>query len=477
MKKIYNLNDEDLMKVDLKTDWDYRVEKTFGVEVPKIEFSFIKENILDSIMNDIEDMFQNTEGIISDDYILICESAVKENIVYINIILDTGIEKYSYSKPLIDFVDFKNTSSEFLKFFKSLIVNFTEKGIVISDFDKEFFKVWSFLPIHSPSIKNYSVDVNILNESGWDGTLNVSLYDGNIVTLRPVIKQVPNVENLESGYIETILDFVNKIKFGNITKLVIYYYNTVVSKTNDKIVIRDNTGFSCNRLWKELISNNLFRKYKNFEFISRSLSLKIEDDKFKYFKMCDLDKVLLFKDNKIEKWSLTNDMLNTILDCKNLNFYDMLNELNLDDVLNNVFISAHDVKDYKTLSIYPLQKKCDISIPYLTRLSKRVDKTYRIKNMHRIKDIEVSPYSISYKKDVSVNDLILEWTKLISKHLEVIKDIFLSVECKNGSICFKEGYLVIDYYDEKDFNKEFFEGFNADFIIIVKTKTFFYMVC
>lgn len=477
MKKIYNLNENDVKNLDLKNDWDYRVEKTFGVEVPEIDFSFIKENILDSVMNDIEVMFQNTEGIISDDYILTCESEVKENRLYINLILDTGIEKYNYSKPLIDFIDFKNTSSEFLKFFKSLIVNFTKKGIVTSDFDKDFFKVWSFLPIHSPSIKNYSVDVNILNESGWDETLNVSLYDGNIITLKVVTKQKQNSENLQAGYIEPIVDFIGKIKFNNLKDLVIYYDNFLVSKRNNEIKVKDNTGFSCNRLWKELISNNLFRKYKNFEFISRSLSLKIEDGKFKYFKMCDLDKVILFKDNKIEKWSLTNDMLNTILDCKNLNFYDMLNELNLDDVLNNVFISAHDVKDYKTLSIYPLQKKCDISIPYLTRLSKRVDKTYRIKNMYRIKDIEVSPYSISYKKDVSVNDLILEWTKLISKHLEVIKDIFLSVECKNGSICFKEGYLVIDYYDEKDFNKEFFEGFNADFIIIVKTKTFFYMVC
>lgn len=383
MKKIYNLNENDVKNLDLKNDWDYRVEKTFGVEVPEIDFSFIKENILDSVMNDIEVMFQNTEGIISDDYILTCESEVKEN-----------------------------------------------------------------------------------------------RYDGNIITLKVVTKQKQNSENLQAGYIEPIVDFIGKIKFNNLKDLVIYYDNFLVSKRNNEIKVKDNTGFSCNRLWKELISNNLFRKYKNFEFISRSLSLKIEDGKFKYFKMCDLDKVILFKDNKIEKWSLTNDMLNTILDCKNLNFYDMLNELNLDDVLNNVFISAHDIKDYKTLCIYPLKKKCDISIPYLTRLSKRVDKTYRIKNMYRIKDIEVSPYSISYKKDVSVNDLILEWTKLISKHLEVIKkDIFLSVECKNGSICFKEGYLVIDYYDEKDFNKEFFEGFNADFIIIVKTKTFFYMVC
>lgn len=476
MKKIYNLNDEDLMKVDLKTDWDYRVEKTFGVEVPKIEFSFIKENILDSIMNDIEDMFQNTEGIVSNDYILTCESAVKENRLYINIILDTGIEKYSYSKPLIDFIDFRSTYSEFLSFFENLISNFTKKGILISDFDKEFFKVWSFLPIHSSSIKNYSVDVNILNESRWDGTLNVSLYDGNIVTLKVVTKQKQNSENFQVGYIEPIVDFIGKIKFNNLKDLVIYYDNFLISKRNNEIKVKDNTGFSCSRLWQELISNNLFRKYKNFEFISRSLSLKIENDEIKYFKMCDLDKVILFKDDKIEKWSLTNDMLNTILDCKNLNFYDMLNEFNLDDVLNNVFISARDVKDYKTLSIYPLKKKCDISIPNLAGLSKRVDKTYRI-NIYRIKDIEVSPYSVSYKKDVSVNDLILEWTKLISKHLEVIKDILLSVECKNGSICFKEGYLVIDYYDEKDFNKEFFEGFNADFIIIVKTKTFFYMVC
>ena len=140
------------------------------------------------------------------------------------------------------------------------------------------------------------------------------------------------------------------------------------------------------------------------------------------------------------------------------------------------FKSARDVKDYKTLSIYPLKKKCDISIPNLAGLSKRVDKTYRI-NIYRIKDIEVSPYSISYKKDVSVNDLIVEWTKLISKHLDVLSDILLSVKCKNGSICFKEGYLIIDYNDEIDFSKEFFEGFNADFIIIVKTKTFFYRVC
>lgn len=140
MKKIYNLNDNDINNLDLKNDWDYLVEKAFGVEVPKIEFNFIKENILYGIMNEIEVMFQNTEGIISDDYILTCEPAIKENIVYINIILDTGIEKYSYSKPLIDFIDFRSTSSEFLKFFKSLIVNFTEKGIMISDFDKEFFE-------------------------------------------------------------------------------------------------------------------------------------------------------------------------------------------------------------------------------------------------------------------------------------------------------------------------------------------------
>ena len=476
MKKIYNLNENDVKNLDLKNDWDYRVEKIFGVEVPKIEFSFIKENILDSVMNDIENMFQNTEGIISDDYILTCESAIKENIVYINIILDTGIEKYSYSKPLTDFVDFKNTSSEFLKFFKSLIVNFTEKGIVTSDFEKDFFTIWSFLPIHSPTVGNFSVNINIFNENGWDGTLDVSLYNGNIVTLRPVIKQVQNVENLESGYIKTIIDFVNKIKLGNITELVIYYGNFVISKTNDKIVIRDNTGFSCGRLWQEYIGNGFYKSNRNFELISRSLNLKIENSKLKYFKMCDLDKVVLFEDNEIKKWSLTNDMLNAILDCKNLNFYDMLNEFNLDDVLNNVFISAHDIKDYKTLSIYPLKKKCDISIPNLARLSKRVDKTYRI-NIYRIKDIEVSPYSISYKKDVSVNDLIVEWTKLISKYLDVIKDIFLSVECKNGNICFKEGYLIIDYYNEKDFNKEFFEGFNLDFIMIVKTKTFFYRVC
>lgn len=63
MKKIYNLNENDVKNLDLKNDWDYRVEKIFGVEVPKIEFSFIKENILDTVMNDIEIMFQNTEGI------------------------------------------------------------------------------------------------------------------------------------------------------------------------------------------------------------------------------------------------------------------------------------------------------------------------------------------------------------------------------------------------------------------------------
>ena len=82
MKKIYNLNENDVKNLDLKNDWDYRVEKYFGIKVPEIEFSFIKENILDSVMNDIEAMFQNTEGIVSDDYILTCESAVKENILY-----------------------------------------------------------------------------------------------------------------------------------------------------------------------------------------------------------------------------------------------------------------------------------------------------------------------------------------------------------------------------------------------------------
>lgn len=81
MKKIYNLDDNDINNLDLKNDWDYRVEKAFGVEVPEIEFNFIKENILDGIMNDIEVMFQNTNGIVSDDYILTCESAIKENIV------------------------------------------------------------------------------------------------------------------------------------------------------------------------------------------------------------------------------------------------------------------------------------------------------------------------------------------------------------------------------------------------------------
>ena len=471
MKKIYNLNENDVKNLDLKNDWDYRVEKYFGIKVPEIEFSSIKENILDTVMNDIEVMFQNTEGIVSDDYILTCESGVKENIVYINLILDTGIEKYSYSKPLIDFVDFRNTSSEFLSFFKNLISNFTEKGIVISDFGKEFFLVWSFLPIHSPSVGNYSVNINIFTETGWDGTLDVSLYNGNIVTLRPVIKQEQNIENLESGYIKTIIDFVNKIKLGNITELVIYYDNFVISKTSDKIVIRDNTGFSCGRLCQEYIGNDFYKSNRNFELISRSLNLKIEDSKLKYFKMCDLDKVVLFEDNEIKKWSLTNDMLNSIVDCKNLNFYDMLNNFSLDDVLNNSFILAIDIKDYKTLCIYHQEKQHDISIPYLVRLSKRVDRIYNVK------DVKVSPYTVSYKKDVLVNDLILKWTNLISKHLDVLCDVLLSVKCKNGDICFKEGYLIIDYYNEKDFNKEFFEGFNADFIIIVKTKTFFYMVC
>lgn len=477
MKKIYKLNESDIVEADLSGEYDFLFEKAFNIEIPKPTFNSIKENIIDVIMSDIEKFFQNKTGIVSDNYTLTCESLIDECVAYINIILDTGIESYTYCKTLKSLLNVTDVSFDYLQYFDKQTSNFTEKGIVTSDFEKDFFTIWSFLPIHSSSIKNYSVDINIFTENEWDGTLAVSLYGENIITLKVITKQTQNSENLQVGYIEPMVDFIRKIKFNNLKDLVIYYDNIVISKRNDNIVIRDNTGLSCSRLWKELISNNLFRKYKNFEFISRSLSLKIEDDKFKYFKMCDLDKVILFKDDKIEKWSLTNDMLNTILDCKNLNFYDMLNEFNLDDVLNNVFISAHDVKDYKTLSIYPLKKKCDISIPNLARLSKRVDKTYRI-NIYRIKDIEVSPYSISYKKDVSVNDLILEWTKLISKHLEVIKkDIFLSVECKNGSICFKEGYLIIDYYDEKDFNKEFFEGFNADFIIIVKTKTFFYLVC
>lgn len=471
MKKIYKLNESDITEVDLSGEYDFLFEKAFNIEIPKPTFNSIKENIIDVIMSDIEKFFQNKTGIVSSDYTLICESLIDECVVYINVILDTGIESYTYCKTLKSLLNVTDVSFDYLQYFDKQTSNFTEKGIVISDFDKEFFKVWSFLPIHSPSVGNFSVNINIFNESGWDGTLDVSLYNGNIVTLRPVIKQEQNIENLESGYIKTIFDFVNKIKLGNITELVIYYDNFVISKTSDKIVIRDNTGFSCGRLCQEYIGNDFYKSNRNFELISRSLSLKIEDYKLKYFKMCDLDKVVLFEDNEIKKWSLTNDMLNAILDCKQLDFYDIFDKFNLDDILNNFFISAVDIKDYKTLCIYHQEKQHDISIPYLARLSKRVDRTYNVK------DVKVSPYTVSYKKDVLVNDLILKWTNLISKHLDVLRDVLLSVECKNGNICFKEGYLIIDYDEEKDFNKEFFEGFNADFIIIVKTKTFFYMVC
>ena len=216
MKKIYNLNENDLKNLDLKNDWDYRVEKYFGTKVPEIEFSFIKENILDTVMNDIEKFFQNKTGIVSSDYTLTCESLIDECVVYINIILDTGIESYTYCKTLESLLNVTDVSFDYLQYFDKQTSNFTEKGITVYDFEKEFFQVWSFLPIHSSSIKNYSVNINIFNETGWDGTLDVSLYNGNIVTLRPVVKQEQNIENLESGYMKTIIDFVNKIKLGNI---------------------------------------------------------------------------------------------------------------------------------------------------------------------------------------------------------------------------------------------------------------------
>ena len=70
MKKIYKLNESDIVEADLSGEYDFLFEKAFNIEIPKPTFNSIKENIIDVIMSDIEKFFQNKTETISDNYTL-----------------------------------------------------------------------------------------------------------------------------------------------------------------------------------------------------------------------------------------------------------------------------------------------------------------------------------------------------------------------------------------------------------------------
>ena len=75
MKKIYKLNDKELLK-----------------------FKNFETGVIDVIVNNVENLFKNNEFIISDDYTLICGSESVDGYFNIFLELDTGIKKYKKAK-------------------------------------------------------------------------------------------------------------------------------------------------------------------------------------------------------------------------------------------------------------------------------------------------------------------------------------------------------------------------------------------
>ena len=159
-------------------------------------------------------------------------------------------------------------------------------------------------------------------------------------------------------------------------------------------------------------------------------------------------------------------MLNTILDYEFLDFYNLLSK-NTD----NPLISMDDVKDYKTLHSNNKLEEMDLSLPYLIKLSKRVYHTYDVNG------VKISPYEIVYHETSLIEDLVLKWIKLISENIEILSDIDIKVKCSEGFLRFREGCLIINYYNPDNLNENFYKKLNNHkFKMFVQTNTFYYRV-
>ena len=133
----------------LKADYFISVKEE---DIPvKIKEADLLESFIEPEMDVIRAYEDNERGYSFDDLyeievsniedIVNKASEVKNNLnVYLGANIEIQKDRVIISDDYILTIDFRSTSSEFLKFFKSLIVNFTEKGIMISDFDKEFFE-------------------------------------------------------------------------------------------------------------------------------------------------------------------------------------------------------------------------------------------------------------------------------------------------------------------------------------------------
>lgn len=457
MKKFYKLNDKELLK-----------------------FKNFKTDVIDVIVNDVENLFKNNKLITSDNYTFICGSESVDGYFSIFLELDTGIKKYKKTEALKDLILENNPSEKYVKYFKKLIGNFKRDFIFIDVSEKDFLNsgysledykdevweqftdLWDFLPIHSNSIIGYKNKIMV----GKDKYFLIK-YSKKILKVYPFYNNDNTILDLSSE-IDDIIEILMNIDFNKKEVLGICYNEVEVYRHPDRrIEIYDKSGDLCDSLFRKYINNDYLWGYKNFEIHSRHMFLKYTDGKIVNFVLKDLDKEVEYKNESVIKFTLTDNMLNTILDYEFLDFYKLLSK-NID----NPLISMDDVKDYKTLCFNNKIEEIDLSLAYLIKLSKRVYHTYDVNG------IKISPYRIVYHENSLIEDLTLKWITLISENIDIVSDIDIKVKCSEGFLQFREGCLIVNYYNPDNLNKNFYKKLNnCKFKMFVQTKTFFYMVC